>query len=450
MVMTSCHRTNTQTMLGKESMHDSVLGDTSVIMSAPKVILPQWAERLSKIELPDNMEGDAQIDVYFKYNQIVNGYVVTAKWRPFDKTAETGMVIMNFSNPKTNKGFNYYGEVYCSYDTYQVTFSEEFKGYKNGEVHYFNYTSPDTTDHFKEINGNSPLGYYTPFQFLDIDFDGKEELLISDWNQGKAGNEYEVYKVTNYGLRKLDYIPLDRLTNLDKIDLRKKTITLVNIDGVYEDVEFYFSSKKRRNKIITLPRFHSSIAQDFDFEKYNKELSSPFVLDSIKENVKADKDYRESYIVRGNKLLKSAIARKIPVVDEFSNEWLWHPDGAFKYPKSFSHEETFVEDAPANVDVYSKGDIQLCYWPLLGMWSTFAEFPEEGVWLSPTERVKNVTYRADSKGIVSGYTQNGNIFYLKQKIMSGGEVKHSKVLVLINPPAMKDKVTTLTNEVANW
>lgn len=92
----------------------------------------------------------------------------------------------------------------------------------------------------------------------------------------------------------------------------------------------------------------------------------------------------------------------------------------------------------------------MCYWPMLGMWSTFAEFPEEGVWLSPDERVKNVTYRADSKGIVSGYTQNGNIFYLKQKIMSGGEVKHSKVLVLINPPAMKNKVVSLTNEVANW
>ena len=136
--------------------------------------------------------------------------------------------------------------------------------------------------------------------------------------------------------------------------------------------------------------------------------------------------------------------------EEQSENWIWHSDGAFKYPKSFSCEETFVEDAPANVEVYSEGDIQLCYWPLLGMWSTFAEFPEEGVWLSPTERVKNVTDREDSKGIILGYTQSGNIFYLKQKIIRGGEVNHSKVLVLINPPSMKDKVSSLTNEVANW
>ena len=136
--------------------------------------------------------------------------------------------------------------------------------------------------------------------------------------------------------------------------------------------------------------------------------------------------------------------------DSLQNDWQWHIDGAFKYPKSFSHEETFVEEVPGSVEVYLDGDVQLCYWPLLGMWSTFAEFPEEGVWLSPTERVKEVTYRAESKGIASGYTQSGNIFYMKQKIMSGGEVNHSKVLVLITPPSMKDNVESLTNEVANW
>lgn len=141
---------------------------------------------------------------------------------------------------------------------------------------------------------------------------------------------------------------------------------------------------------------------------------------------------------------------KTPPPHNLSREWKWNSDGAFKYPRTFHHEEIFVEDVPAIVEVYSKGNIQLCYWPMLGMWSTCGDFPEEGVWLSPTERVKNVTYHVDSKGIASGYTQNGNIYYLKQKIMYGGEVNHSMVLVLINPPSLKDKVTTLTNEVANW
>ena len=130
--------------------------------------------------------------------------------------------------------------------------------------------------------------------------------------------------------------------------------------------------------------------------------------------------------------------------------WRWHSEGGFKYPSSYNHSETFVDEVPASVEVFSKGDIQLCYWSLLGMWSTLGEFPEEGVWLSPTERVKNVTYRAVSKGIASGYTQNGNIYYLKQKITYGGEVKHSRVLVLIHPQSKKNKVSTLTNLVKDW
>lgn len=133
-----------------------------------------------------------------------------------------------------------------------------------------------------------------------------------------------------------------------------------------------------------------------------------------------------------------------------SKTWCWHQEGNFKYPCSYNHFETFVEDVPASVEVFSNGEIQLCYWSLLGMWSTFGDFPEEGVWLSPTEKVRNVTYRADSKGIASGYTQNGNIFYLKQKIMSGGEVKHSKVLVLIHPQSAKKKALKLTNMVKDW
>ena len=135
-----------------------------------------------------------------------------------------------------------------------------------------------------------------------------------------------------------------------------------------------------------------------------------------------------------------------------TKSWCWHAKGGFKVPCSYNYAETFVDEVPASVEAFSKDDIQLCYWPLLGTWSTFGEFPEEGVWLSPTERVKNVTYRADFKGIASGYTQNGNIYYLKQKIIFGGEVKHSKVLVLIHSQSKKNTATILklTNIVKDW
>lgn len=133
-----------------------------------------------------------------------------------------------------------------------------------------------------------------------------------------------------------------------------------------------------------------------------------------------------------------------------SKTWRWHADGGFRYPSSYLRSEVFVDDVPASVEVFSKGNIRLCYWSLLGTWSTLDEFPEEGVWLSPTEKVKTVTYRALSKRIASGYTQNGNIYYLKQKMIPGGEVQHSKVLVLIYPKSVKNKVASLVNVVKDW
>ena len=300
LVMAGCRHSKTKEILCEEMVADSIYDDNNV----HKVDLPQWAKELNKIPLPNYMQIDSLKDVYFKYNQIVNGYEVTARWRPYSKTAETGMVIMNFHHRKTGKDYRYYGKKYCSHDTYEVTFAEGFKGYQNGEIHYFNYTTPDTIDHFKKINGGSPLGYYTPFQFLDIDFDGSKELLVSDWSQDKGGNNYEVYKLTNNGLKRENCIPLDRLTNLDKIDIKKKAITLVCIDGGFEEVEFYFSAKERKNKILHIPEFLSEIAQNFPFEKYNNELHSSFVLDSIRECVKADKVGHASYKVIGNRMSK--------------------------------------------------------------------------------------------------------------------------------------------------
>ena len=132
--------------------------------------------------------------------------------------------------------------------------------------------------------------------------------------------------------------------------------------------------------------------------------------------------------------------KKENVLDENDTSWSWHVDGGFKYPSAYKRSKLFVDDVPAYVEVFSDGKIQLCYWPLLGMWSTQIDFPEEGVWLSPT----------DSMGIASGYTQNGNIYYLKQKMMPGTDVVHSKVLVLIYPPSEQKKVSSLINVVKDW
>lgn len=266
--------------------------------------LPQWVESLNEIPLPNYMQRDPLINVYFKYNQLVNGYEVTARWMPFDTRTETGTVIMNFLNKETGKEFQYYGEKYHSFDTDGITFAEDFKGHKNGDVYYFNYTSPDTIDSFKESNGNSPLGYYTSFQFLDIDFDGKDELFVSDMYQGRGGNNYTAYKLVDKELMELDYIPLDRLTNADRIDLKNRAITIVDNDGAYDYAEFCFSFKERKTRIEHLPNFYSTCASNFDYDKYNKELGSPFALESIREYAKTNAEHRSFYKVSGNSVIR--------------------------------------------------------------------------------------------------------------------------------------------------
>lgn len=146
----------------------------------------------------------------------------------------------------------------------------------------------------------------------------------------------------------------------------------------------------------------------------------------------------------------ATINAKNKVEDLLKNcNWIKHDDG-FQFPDFFEQHQVFLDEIPADVEVYTYDSVELCYWPSLGVWSVADEFPSEGLYLSPTETVKNVTYRAESKGIASGYTNSGKIYYLKQKIMHGEGVDHSKFLVLINPTEYNKSVEILTNMVSKW
>ena len=185
---------------------------------------------------------------------------------------------------------------------------------------------------------------------------------------------------------------------------------------------------------------------------YLNKQTEPKVTDDIELAQLAGDDMNETITdAEGIDSSTSAtINAKNKVEDLLKNcNWIKHDDG-FQYPASFKHHQVFLDEIPADVEVYTYDSIELCYWPLLGVWSVTDEFPSQGLYLSPTETVKNITYRAESKGIASGYTNSGKIFYLKQKIMHGEGVDHSKFLVLINPPEYNKAVEKITNMVAKW
>ena len=140
--------------------------------------------------------------------------------------------------------------------------------------------------------------------------------------------------------------------------------------------------------------------------------------------------------------------------DTFNNKlnsasWIKHYTG-FSYPDFFKNTTCFVDDVPGEVEIYSWEDVKVCYWPFLGNWSTLDDFPYEGIYISPTDKVKNVVYTARNKEIFSGYTENNDIYYLKRKIIPD-EVPHGRFLVLIHPSSYKgDATNRLTKIVANW
>lgn len=77
-------------------------------------------------------------------------------------------------------------------------------------------------------------------------------------------------------------------------------------------------------------------------------------------------------------------------------------------------------------------------------------FQEKEICFAQLSGLKLLRIEQSRNLIVSGYTQNGNIFYLNQKITSGGEVNHSKVLVLIYPQSEKRDVSALIKIVKDW
>ena len=160
-----------------------------------------WINRLNGV-IPAGQE--RAIRVYIKYNQPVCGYEVTACWMPFDAYSETGQRVMNFRSVSGGRNFQYADTgKYSNPMLMDITFAKNFQGHRNGDVYYFDYVS--ATDAInREYYPNSPLGYYTAFQFFDADFDGEDELLVNDFGMDRQGKSYTVFDITAMVLYRID------------------------------------------------------------------------------------------------------------------------------------------------------------------------------------------------------------------------------------------------------
>ena len=248
-----------------------------------------WINALNEIEFP--VQQESLLNVYFKYNQIINGYEVTGRWMPFEPQSETGYLIMNFRDTINGNSFQYVNtEKYNSYDIDNITFSKDFEGYRNGDVYYFDYSFPDANDSNEDFN-NSPIGYRTPFQFLDVNFDGEKELLINDWGRYQGGNHYAVYQITTDGLLLMDYPPFNRINNSTEFNAETKQIRLQEFDGVFDYSVVVFSNSATRITNRAIPTRLTNTTSGYILEEYYQQKQTDFRLDSIYQYVNQDSVY---------------------------------------------------------------------------------------------------------------------------------------------------------------
>ena len=131
----------------------------------------------------------------------------------------------------------------------------------------------------------------------------------------------------------------------------------------------------------------------------------------------------------------------------------WTPvDGAgFSYPSFMTRSERAITDVPATVNTYTWKRLELGYWPLIGSWAVSNDnFPVKGNYLTEDDFVEDVTYKAEEKGIFSGHTDDGRIFYMKKKINRAGEVNHVAVLVIVYPEENQADVQRFIEMIKEW
>ncbi|MBS6992972.1 MAG: hypothetical protein KH156_12430 [Alistipes sp.] len=237
-----------------------------------------WIGVLNRIPLPPTIDQDSLINVYFKYKQPIKGYEVTSRWMLSNAHSWDGYIVMNFRNTNSGASFHVSSDEYANFNTDEVAHADNFRGYYDGDVYYFKYPSPEE---WVWRDSLYLLGYTPPpFQFLDVDFDGKDELLISEWENYLPNNYHQVYKIRGNALIEQDYVPLNRLSHNSQIDTVRQIIILCEYNGPDDIADLYFSKTTAPILKIEPPQLKTWSGQSI-VEEYAKLSHHRFSLDSI-------------------------------------------------------------------------------------------------------------------------------------------------------------------------
>ena len=216
--------------------------------------------------------------IWFKYDCIVDGYQVTGRFLPTDYESEMGQMIMRFDNG--DKVFFYqsiWDDDYfiCFPIFYMINDDDSFKKWENKALYSLHYSKPEDND---LVDSTHPLGFYTPFQFLDINFDGQKELMISDGGMCLRGDKYYTYSIDGNQLKKIDSLPIREVQTYATIDSENKTITIIVNEGpvgsIFNSQKFMTNpiSKRIEHVCTKKPKNTGSTFFNYSFSFPNNEI----------------------------------------------------------------------------------------------------------------------------------------------------------------------------------
>lgn len=185
---------------------------------------------MSRAQVPNpKFECFNQPRVFISYNQKVEGYSVKVMWFPIG--TEVGRAILYFE--KADSRFYLYNHHFNDSALYYT----RNKTLKDGQTITLDYIAKKDDEY---------LSRNSPFFFVDVDFDGKKELVINNWRCGsREANSYEVYRVEEYGTELIHEAPFNELENGHvEFDSKQKTITCTFSTGAEFTTKYIYKQKE--------------------------------------------------------------------------------------------------------------------------------------------------------------------------------------------------------------
>lgn len=237
-----------------------------------------WIGHLMSVDLSEFSSCiNDSLNVFIKFDTEVNGYTVTCWFMPFGNDSETGFAVLNFRNDSSDLFL--FSPKTCFYHT--LIMSGDGTKWNNMDTYEFNYIEPTGTKSYP-VNEMHPFGYYTPFQFVDVDFDGEKEMMLNDLAMYREGNGYRPYKIKGSRFVPFDIFPYENIVNSTEFDFKNRTMrSYTHYHADFAEFVYFSLPREKEWRITDLPELHSS---SYGYSTKEDILNSQILaIDSIKE-----------------------------------------------------------------------------------------------------------------------------------------------------------------------